>query len=776
MASAGAVRAGRAYIELYADNNTLIADLKKAEDTVRAFSRQVGEIGRQMMEASSVVLAPAALSTKVFAGFDDQMRAVQAVTGATGEQFDKLTEKAKQLGANKSFKAEEVAGGMLELGRAGFKTDEIDKSIEAVMDLAKATQTDLPTATAIAANTLRQFGLDASEMTRVCDVLATTANGSATTLTELGEAFKYAGTTSAMTGETLEDLAKNLGTQANLGIKGSMAGTSLRAIQTRMANESVQKEYAALGIDTTDAEGNLRNVADILKEFQEKTKDMGSGERISLFQKLFGTRGMTGGAAIAGNNFDELFDAIDNAAGRAAEVAEQMEAGIGGTMRRFQSAIEGAAIQIGEALAPEIQRLTQWITENTTAFIDWIKNNEDTIKTAAEIALKIGAAGAALVAFGETAKIAAGIIGVVGTAGSLVGGLAAVAGIAAVIGTHFLTAKDGMTEFADAAEKVTAEHEEAARVDNGKLERLAELAEKQDKSNQETLEALQLVEELNSKYKDLNLTYDETSGKLEGLSEAQRKLAIAQANTRYFDAKDELAALKKDFDKNYGEATQEFTREQIEEADKHGQYLFSEGGGWGKSYFNANGSNLSRAVYNESTGKYRLARLNESFMGDRETAEEARDRLGKQLAEEAEAKAAIAAKQEQIANLDEIRKSMSSGGAAAEPAPAPAVTAAAEQAAEEVTEQVKEQVKNAASTVAEETQAQAEQIARDAFAAEVPETPAETAAASEAKASSRSGNWKQLLEYQAQSNQILSEQKTLLSAIRDAVEKPSDLL
>ncbi len=125
--------------------------LRRAERRVKAFGSHIGDIGRKLVRLGAALSVPIALSTRVFAGFDDQMRAVPAVIGATAEQFDLLNEKAKMLGRTTSYTAAQVAGAMLELGRAGFGALQIDASIASLLDLARATGTELPTAANIAA-------------------------------------------------------------------------------------------------------------------------------------------------------------------------------------------------------------------------------------------------------------------------------------------------------------------------------------------------------------------------------------------------------------------------------------------------------------------------------------------------------------------------------------------------------------------------------------------------------------------------------------------------
>ena len=307
MATAQGIRAGRAYVELGASMDKLNRDLTQAQQRLNAWSSGA----RSAMISAFAIATPVALATKTFAEFDDQMRLVQAVTGATGAQFEKLTEQAKELGRTTSWTAAEAAQGMISLGRAGFKSDEIEASIAGVMDLARATGTEIGPATDIASNALRAFRLEASEMTRVVDVLTATANGSAQTLEDLGEAFKYVAPLAAETGLTIEDTAKIVGALANFGVRGSQAGTVLKAIQTRMASDSKAQElYLDLGIDITDAEGNLRKVNDVLIELGERLQNVPSAEKLATIKTLFGQYGLTG-VAITTANFRELNDAID---------------------------------------------------------------------------------------------------------------------------------------------------------------------------------------------------------------------------------------------------------------------------------------------------------------------------------------------------------------------------------------------------------------------------------------------------------------------------------
>jgi TP901 family phage tail tape measure protein len=362
-------------------------DLTQAQQRLNAWSSGA----RSAMISAFAIATPVALATKTFAEFDDQMRLVQAVTGATGAQFEKLTEQAKELGRTTSWTAAEAAQGMISLGRAGFKSDEIEASIAGVMDLARATGTEIGPATDIASNALRAFRLEASEMTRVVDVLTATANGSAQTLEDLGEAFKYVAPLAAETGLTIEDTAKIVGALANFGVRGSQAGTVLKAIQTRMASDSKAQElYLDLGIDITDAEGNLRKVNDVLLELGDRLRNVPSGERLAMIKTLFGQYGLTG-VAITTANFRDLNDAIDNADGTAARTAQTMDAGLGGAIRIMESAIEGAAIAIGESLVPTLTKGANTLEDAATRFTAFVQEHPNAITNVVKLTGSIGA-------------------------------------------------------------------------------------------------------------------------------------------------------------------------------------------------------------------------------------------------------------------------------------------------------------------------------------------------------------------------------------------------
>lgn len=544
MASANGIRAGRAYVELGADGSKLNAALRKAETDLKAFGKKTSEIGASILKVGAISAAPMALAARTFAGFDDQMRIVQAVTQATGKQFEALTEQAKELGRTTSFTAAQVAEGMTELGRAGFSASEIQSSISGVMNLARATATEVPMATEIASGALRAFNMDASEMSKVCDVLAVAANGSAQTLEDMGEALKYVAPLAAQAGMNIQDTAKVIGALANFSIKGSQAGTTFKNILTRMADPTVQKRFADLGVATVDAAGNLRNVSQVMQELGQATRDLPNAQRLAVFADLFDMRAMAGGAALSGAQFVEFFDAVDNAAGKASSIASEMDKGVGGSFRTLTSAIEGAAIALGSSMAPTLTDLADNIRSVTSQVTEWISENQrtienimQTVKAAAVLGVEILAVSKALQVASEGAKILRVVLASsLGPWGVL---LATVTAVSTALTSRYITANVKATASArDATDAIKAQaeaHRASEAEHQAALKRLQELSAQQILTDNEMEEASKLIATLTDAYGDLGIKLDETTRKLSVATDAQSKLNEAQKQAQIKD-------------------------------------------------------------------------------------------------------------------------------------------------------------------------------------------------------------------------------------------------
>jgi PIN domain nuclease of toxin-antitoxin system len=170
------VRGGQVFIEIGADPKRLFKSLQDLNKHIGKIGSQLQGLGTRMTAFGAALAAPLALATRQFATFDDAIRATAAVSQASGAALQSLNDKARELGATTSFTAVQVANLMTELGRAGFKPDEIEAMTKSVLNLARATGTEASLSAKIMAETLRQFSMDAGHAARVSDVLTKTAN------------------------------------------------------------------------------------------------------------------------------------------------------------------------------------------------------------------------------------------------------------------------------------------------------------------------------------------------------------------------------------------------------------------------------------------------------------------------------------------------------------------------------------------------------------------------------------------------------------------------
>ncbi len=413
--SASKVRAGQAFVEIGADPRKLFAALGKLNAQVGKIGKSMASMGGRMTAIGAAIGAPVGLAMRQFAGFDDAIRATAAVSGATGDALKSLNDTARDLGATTSFTAIQVANLMTELGRAGFKPDEIEAMTGAVLDLARATGTDATLASGIMAATLRQFGLGATDAAKAADVLTKAANSTFNTVEGLGESLKYAGPVAKSLGMSLEDTTAVLGVLGNVGIQGSEAGTALRRLSVIAAGSGAELQKI-FGITNTDAAGNLKPLVDVLDEINQVTATMPVAERTAKMAEAFGLLGITSANVLSASadGVRGLADSLRDAEGTAAKAAKAMDAGLGGAIRITLSAIEGTALAIGDALAPSMQALVQQIGDVATGLTAFAKANQDTIVAAAKgIAIFTGL-GVAIMLTGKAIAITSGLLAVTG--------------------------------------------------------------------------------------------------------------------------------------------------------------------------------------------------------------------------------------------------------------------------------------------------------------------------------------------------------------------------
>ena len=533
------------------DDSGIDRGARTAMSKLEGLQKKIRQSGLGMIKIGLVIAAPLALATKTFAGFDDAMRATQAVTQSTKQEFKELTDQAKFLGRTTSYTARQVAEADLVLGRAG---QNVKESIGPILNLARATGTDLAEAAGYASATLNAFNLEANQMGRVTDVLVTGANNAAQTLGDLGASLVYSAKVAEQFGLSLEQTTKYISAMADVGIKGSMAGTSLRMAMLQLTKGDIQEKIkTGLDIDVVSAAtGEMKDLLIILNEMTDSIENLGMGpaKKMEIFTETFGARAMAGMLALSSKNFDELNAAMANAAGTAAKTAEDMDAGIGGALRILWSAVEGTTIAIGESLAPALIVISKIFTDVLGVVTAFLEENKWLVQAIGLVAVGLLAYGSALVAASVAIPVltfaVSGLTAAFGLLSSVIGFALSPLGI--LVGVLALVA---YWTGAFSHEVAKLNEVDIRNIDNIKkqnsinkirLERLEQLSNKQNKNNEEMEEAQLLIQALGYQYNDFNVTLDKTTGKVNGLTEAYKKV------NEEMKAREEYA-IKNDLDK-----------------------------------------------------------------------------------------------------------------------------------------------------------------------------------------------------------------------------------
>lgn len=303
-------------------------------------------------------------------GFGKEMSRVQALTriDKNSPQFKALREQALKLGSETQFTAGDAASGQAFLAMAGFTPQAIQAALPGVLSMATAGGMDLGETADIGSNILTQFGLSADQMDRVGDTLTAAFTRTNTDLRALGETMKYAGPVAGKLGISLEQAAAMAGVLANMGIRGSDAGTAMRASLARLASppKAAAEALKELGVAVSDANGKMRPMEDVLADLYKATRKYGEVDRVSFFKDIAGEEAFTSFMALvdaAGDgSLPKLRKELEGARGEAERTAKVMANNLDGDLKSLGSAWEGLRIRIADLIDGPLRSVTQWLT------------------------------------------------------------------------------------------------------------------------------------------------------------------------------------------------------------------------------------------------------------------------------------------------------------------------------------------------------------------------------------------------------------------------------
>ena len=441
------VNLGSAYAELKLKKDGFSAGLVAATNELSAFKTQsevvakglggVGSaltnMGKTLTTAVTVPVAGlTAAAIKTTATFDTSMSRVQALSGATAAEFQRLRDTAIEMGAKTAFSASESADALSYMALAGWDTNQMIAGLPGVLDLAASSQMDLAQASDMVTDFLTAFGLEAKDATNMANQMAYAQSHSNTSTQQLGEAFGNCAAQMHTAGQTMETTTAFLEAMANQSLKGSEAGTALAAV---MRDITQKMEDGAITIGDTsvavmDQNGNFRNLIDIMADVEKATDGMGTAEKSAALMNTFTARSIKAVSMGLTEGTDKLYSyeaALGNVDGAAGDMANTMLNNLNGQLTLLKSAIETLLIQIGDILMPKFKGLVSTVKDLVDRFTEMKQEQKEQVLRWLSIAAAIGPV---LLILGKLTSGIAGLIIKVNSAVGVLGSIAEAFGIA----------------------------------------------------------------------------------------------------------------------------------------------------------------------------------------------------------------------------------------------------------------------------------------------------------------------------------------------------------
>ncbi len=574
------------------------------------FSEAVTALG--LMEGVKKLAEALKSCVDVAADFQYQMATVKSLSGATGEEFDSLTSRAKTLGATTSFTATQAGEAMEYMALAGWNTKEMLEGVDGVMALAAAATMDLGTASDIVTDNLTAFGLSAKESNRFVDQLTYAMSNSNTNVEQLGEAYKYCAATSTQLGYSLEDSTAALMVMADAGIKGSSAGTALSSIMTRLGNNvsDCRDMLKGYGIEVYDAAGGARELSDILSDMKRIWATLTDEEKSNLSYTVAGKTAQAQLMTVLGEStgtFEEYAEGLRNCNGAAQEMQDIKLDTFTGQLQLLESAYDGLRVSIGEDLMPVLGVLVEGMTSVLNVMNELVEEHPSITAaivgiTTAMAAFAIGAVATSEVVTGTLvpallAAFSNPIILAIAAIGALVAALVTLDqnmekveaeetmwGATKRMREEVDALVDSIEEERETFEELKEELETTAKSSESMIDELTELSKKSELTASEQERLLYIVDKLNEAFPELGLAYDEmieslnmtTEAITRFISAAEEEEAATEDAARYNEVLDERAQIAEQL-MGAQEALTE-AEEALAEAEANTTAIFETGG------------------------------------------------------------------------------------------------------------------------------------------------------------------------------------------------------
>jgi len=446
---------GSLLLNIGANISGLRTELRQAASVIDRFASDARaklenfeKAGLAFAAVGAAITATFGAAGKVFGDFEAVMNGVQSVSSATASEMELLNATALKLGADTAFSAKEAADAFYELAKAGFTVEQQLASISGVLDLAAAGQLKVAAAAEISSAILKGFGLKAEEAARVADQLATAANSSAVDVTDVGESMKYVAPIARSASQELEPMIGMVAALGDVGIKGTQAGTALRA--SLLALQKPEKEAAdllhKLNISVQDSAGKMLPLRQIVDQLRESLAAKTEVEKNAAVAQIVGTEAASAFLTLmntAPAEMDRYINAQVRATGAAKTMADGLNRGVNFAVQQFLGSVETLAIKIGHDLEPVILSFLEAATGLANAFLAFPEPLRVAIEVLAALAASVATISGIIGGISAVLPaVAAGFAALTGPVGLAVLGFTALAGAAVAVGLAMKKARD----------------------------------------------------------------------------------------------------------------------------------------------------------------------------------------------------------------------------------------------------------------------------------------------------------------------------------------------
>ena len=421
--------------------SVLGSQMQVAGEKITEVGQNVTAVGKELTTKLTLPLvAVGAAGVKSFAEVDKTMQLTNKTMGNTEEEAQLLSTAMKSAASNSTFGMNDAATATLNFARAGLDAEEAASALAPAMNLAAGEGGSLDTVSAGLVATINGFHGSFDEAADYADVFAAACNNSALDVDNLSSAMGVAAPIFSSAGYSVNDAALYMGIMANAGIEADKAANSLKTGLARLVSPA--KEGAdmmdALGISVTNADGTMKDSKQIQQELHDAFGKLSESEQIAAASAIFGKNQMAPWLALintAPNEVGELSDSLENCSGTTEEMSKAMMSGFGGSLEKLKSSIDVLVTSIGEALAPTIQKVADFIQGLVDKFNSLTPAQQQTI---AQIGLFLAALGPVITIVGGIISVIGTVVGAIGTVISAVSAVGAVmsagGGAAAALG------------------------------------------------------------------------------------------------------------------------------------------------------------------------------------------------------------------------------------------------------------------------------------------------------------------------------------------------------